>query len=267
MSTTTMWRMIRRAAEGLVATDPRFAKVKFAAHDFRRLFATELVNNGLPIHIGAALLGHLNIQTTRGYVSVFDEDVVRYYQQFLDRRRAERPESEYRKLTEAEWTEFNEYFDKRRVELGSCGRPYGTPCQHEHACIRCPMLSINPKMLPRLDELEEDLLARRERAVAGDRRGEIDGLDLTSPSCAASASRPGASPEAVRSPSGFPWFLIKSGAATKWTVRGDEKRGDCLPGPPSSGMVRRHSIEAFDGEPSRSGFLVSEPGRSSAPCL
>ncbi|WP_331721228.1 recombinase [Streptomyces sp. NBC_00212] len=41
------------------------------------------------------------------------------------------------------------------------------------------MLSINPKMLPRLDELEEDLLARRERAVAEDWRGEIDGLDLT----------------------------------------------------------------------------------------
>ncbi|WP_234388100.1 MULTISPECIES: hypothetical protein [Streptomyces] len=68
---------------------------------------------------------------------------------------------------------------KRRVELGSCGRPYGTPCTHERACIRCPMLSINPKMLPRLAELEEDLLARRKRAVAEDRRGEIDGLDLT----------------------------------------------------------------------------------------
>src|SRR4051812_23497540 len=96
MSTTTMWRMIRRAAEGLVATDPRFADVKFAPHDFRRLFATELVNNGLPIHIDAALLGHLNIQTTRGYVAVFDDDVVRHYQEFLDRRRAQRPESEYR---------------------------------------------------------------------------------------------------------------------------------------------------------------------------
>jgi hypothetical protein len=33
------------------------------------------------------------------------------------------------------------------------------------ACIRCPMLSINPKMLPRLDELEEDLLGRRQRAI------------------------------------------------------------------------------------------------------
>ncbi|MFF4576307.1 recombinase [Streptomyces sp. NPDC001410] len=41
------------------------------------------------------------------------------------------------------------------------------------------MLSINPKMLPRLDELEEDLLTRRGRAVAEDWRGEIDGLDLT----------------------------------------------------------------------------------------
>jgi hypothetical protein len=41
------------------------------------------------------------------------------------------------------------------------------------------MLSINPKMLPRLDELEEDLLARRRRAVEGGWRGEIEGLDLT----------------------------------------------------------------------------------------
>lgn len=40
-------------------------------------------------------------------------------------------------------------------------------------------ISINPKMLSRLNELEKDLLARRERAVAEDWRGEIDGLDLT----------------------------------------------------------------------------------------
>ncbi|MFF4576309.1 tyrosine-type recombinase/integrase [Streptomyces sp. NPDC001410] len=65
--------------------------MKFAPHDFRRLFATELINSGLPVHIGAALLGHLNIQTTRGCVAVFDDDVVRDYQQFLDRRRAQRP--------------------------------------------------------------------------------------------------------------------------------------------------------------------------------
>jgi site-specific recombinase XerD len=179
MSTPMVRQMIRRAAKALVPTHPEFAEVRFSPHDFRRLFATELVNNGLPIHIGAALLGHLDLQTTRGYVAVFEEEVVAHYQQFLDRRRAQRPQGEYRRPSAEEWRGFQEHFDKRKVELGSCGRPYGTPCQHEHACIRCPMLSINPKMLPRLDELEADLLARRERAIAEGWQGEVEGLTLT----------------------------------------------------------------------------------------
>jgi hypothetical protein len=41
------------------------------------------------------------------------------------------------------------------------------------------MLSIDPAMLPRLDELEEDLLARRGRAIEESWKGEIEGLDLT----------------------------------------------------------------------------------------
>jgi hypothetical protein len=41
------------------------------------------------------------------------------------------------------------------------------------------MLSINPKMLPRLDELEEVLLARRQRAINEGWRGEVEGLELT----------------------------------------------------------------------------------------
>ncbi|AIV38620.1 integrase [Streptomyces sp. CCM_MD2014] len=179
MSTTTVWRMIKRACDTLAVTHPQFAGVRFAPHDFRRLFATELVNNGLPIHIGAALLGHLDIRTTRGYVAVFDEDVISQYQQFLARRRAERPKDEYREPSGEEWSDFQQHFDKRRVELGSCGRPYGTSCAHEHACIRCPMLSIDPKMLSRLDELEQDLVDRRTRAVAEGWQGEIEGIDLT----------------------------------------------------------------------------------------
>jgi hypothetical protein len=70
-------------------------------------------------------------------------------------------------------------FDKRKVELGTCGRPYGTPCQHEHACVRCPVLRVDPKMLPRLEELEADLLARRARAEAEGWLGELEGIELT----------------------------------------------------------------------------------------
>jgi len=41
------------------------------------------------------------------------------------------------------------------------------------------MLNINPKMLPRLDEIEDDLQARRSRAAHEGWLGEVEGLDLT----------------------------------------------------------------------------------------
>ncbi|MGH9227033.1 MAG: tyrosine-type recombinase/integrase [Acidimicrobiales bacterium] len=178
-SYTVVLHMLWRLCDELAQDRPAFAQARFAPHDFRRLFATDLINSGLPIHIGAALLGHLDLGTTRGYVAVFEEDVVRHYQAYLARRRHVRPEHEYRPATSAEWTEFEEHFDKRKVELGNCGRPYGTPCSHEHACVRCPMLRVDPRMLPRLDELERDLHVRRDRAVHEGWLGEVEGIDLT----------------------------------------------------------------------------------------
>lgn len=44
------------------------------------------------------------------------EDVVRHYQAHLQRRRAKRPTEEYRSATDTEWAEFEEHFDKRKVE-------------------------------------------------------------------------------------------------------------------------------------------------------
>jgi hypothetical protein len=179
MSFQSVRETVTRQCEQIAATNPGFAGVRFTPHDFRRLFATELVNNGLPIHIGAKLLGHLDLATTQGYVAVFEEDTVRHYQDFLARRRALRPADEYGPVDPNEWSEFEDHFDKRKVELGNCDRPYGSPCQHEHACIRCPMLRINPAMLPKLAELETDLLMRRDRASAEGWQGEIEGIDLT----------------------------------------------------------------------------------------
>ncbi|GAA3792318.1 hypothetical protein GCM10022206_35020 [Streptomyces chiangmaiensis] len=139
----TIQQMIQRRCLALAEVHPGFKGLKFTPHDFRRIFITELVNSGLPIHIGAALLGHLNIQTTRGYVAVFDEDVIRHYQEYLQHRRQVRPEGEYRDSTPDEWSEFEEHFDRRKVELGACGRPYGTPCQHEHAPLTERTLGIS----------------------------------------------------------------------------------------------------------------------------
>ena len=109
--------------------------LRFTPHDFRRIFATETVNSGLPIHIAAKLLGHLDLNTTQGYVAIYPEEVIRHYRRFVDQRRARRPSEEYREPTETEWAEFRDHFSLRKVVLGTCDRPYGTPCQHEHACL------------------------------------------------------------------------------------------------------------------------------------
>lgn len=170
---------LAKLSHTLAVEHPDLAGVQFTPHDFRRLFATDLVNHGLPIHIGAALLGHLDIQTTHGYVTVFQEDVVRHYQTHLASRRANRPAREYRAATATEWEEFETHFDKRKVELGQCGRPYATPCEHEHACIRCPMLHVDPAMIGRLDEIREDLVLRRKKAQNEGWLGELEGIDLT----------------------------------------------------------------------------------------
>ncbi len=138
--------------------------LQYRPHDFRRMFATEAVTGGLPVHIVARLLGHANISTTEAYMAIFDEELVRSYRAFLDHRRAVRPEAEYREPTEEEWREFQQHFQLRKLELGECGRPYGTPCKHEHACIRCPSLRLDPAARRRLVEIIANLRDRIEEA-------------------------------------------------------------------------------------------------------
>jgi integrase len=77
ISPATVVNLLRRRCEELAERRPGFRTACFTPHDFRRLFATELVNNGLPIHIGAA-------------------------------------DDEYRNVTEQEWREFEEHFDRRK---------------------------------------------------------------------------------------------------------------------------------------------------------
>ncbi|WP_344596663.1 hypothetical protein [Actinomadura vinacea] len=85
--------------------------------------------------MAARILGHKSLTTTQAYLAVFQDDLVRAYRGFLDRRRADRPAEEYRDPTDQEWLDFQQHFELRKVSLGNCGRPYGTPCQHEHACF------------------------------------------------------------------------------------------------------------------------------------
>lgn len=169
--TATLARTGLRDAAGQV--------LHYTPHDFRRIFATEAVTGGLPVHIVARLLGHANINTTQAYMAIFDEELIRSYRGFLDKRRAVRPEAEYREPTEEEWREFQAHFQARKMELGECGRPYGTPCQHEHSCIRCPSLRLTPQARPRLVEIIANLRDRIQEARLNGWLGEVEGLQTS----------------------------------------------------------------------------------------
>ncbi|WP_319459254.1 hypothetical protein [Micromonospora sp. RTP1Z1] len=94
-------------------------------------------------------------------------------------RRAIRPAAEYREPTDAEWLEFQQHFELRKVELGTCARPYGSPCRHEHSCIRCPLLRVDHNQRPRLVEIIRNLADRITEAKRNGWLGEVQGLQVS----------------------------------------------------------------------------------------
>ena len=107
--------------------------LSLAPHDFRRIFVTDAIMNGMPPHICQLIMGHKSIITTIGYKAVYPEETIAGHRAFIARRRQLRPSEEYRTPTESEWEEFLGHFERRKLALGDCGRAYGTACVHEHA--------------------------------------------------------------------------------------------------------------------------------------
>ena len=124
--------------------DAAGAPLRFTLHDFRRIFITDAIMHGMPPHIAQLVAGHRDINTTMGYKAVYPEEVINGHRAFIARRRALRPGEEYRTPTDEEWDEFLGHFEHRKVSIGTCGRSYATPCIHEHACLRCPLLRPDP---------------------------------------------------------------------------------------------------------------------------
>ncbi|MEO5778251.1 MAG: site-specific integrase [Arthrobacter oryzae] len=161
-------------------TDPTTAgPLHFTPHDFRRIFITDAIMSGLPPHIAQIIAGHRDINVTMGYKAVYPDEAIQAHRAFLARRRAIRPSEEYRTPTDEEWTEFLGHFERRKVAAGTCGRAFATPCIHEHACIRCPMLWPDPAQRARLVEIRDNLTNRIAEAEHEGWIGEVEGLKIS----------------------------------------------------------------------------------------
>jgi hypothetical protein len=162
---------------GLTGTAGR--PLRFAPHDFRRMLITDAILHGMPPHIAQLVAGHKDINTTMGYKAVYPEEVINGHRAFIARRRALRPGADYRTPTDDEWEEFLGHFERRKLALGDCGRAYGTSCIHEHSCVRCPMLRIDPAQRHRLQAIRDSLSARIAEAQREGWTGEAEGLKVS----------------------------------------------------------------------------------------
>ena len=135
--------------------------------------------SGLPPHIAQVICGHKNIGTTIGYKAVYPAEAIEAHRAFIARRRATRPSEEYRTPTDDEWDAFLAHFEKRKVSVGTCARAFGTPCIHEHACVRCSLLRPSPGQRDRLEEIRANLHDRIAEAEREGWLGEVEGLKIS----------------------------------------------------------------------------------------
>ncbi|MET7976400.1 site-specific integrase [Streptomyces mirabilis] len=172
-------RVVQETLEASGLTDPAGNPLTFQPHDFRRIFITDAILNGLPPHIAQVIAGHTSINTTMGYAAIYPTDAIEAHRAFIARRRSLRPVEEYRAVTPEEWQEFLGHFERRKLALGECGRAYGTDCIHEHACVRCPVLIVDFSEMPRLVEIRDNLVARIAEAEREGWLGEVEGLSVS----------------------------------------------------------------------------------------
>jgi hypothetical protein len=151
----------------------------YSPHDFRRIFITDAIMSGLPPHIAQIIAGHQDLNVTMGYKAVYPDEAIQAHLAFLTRRRALRPSEEYRTPTDEEWAEFLGHFELRKVATGTCGRAFGTPCIHEHSCLRCSMHWPSPAQRPRIAEIHDNLIARIAEAEREGWHGEAEGLKIS----------------------------------------------------------------------------------------
>jgi hypothetical protein len=171
--------LLDEALTGAGLTDTAGRPLRFVPHDFRRIFITDAVMNGMPPHIAQLVVGHRELNTTMGYKAVYPNEAINGHRAFIARRRELRPSEEYRTPTEEEWTEFLGHFERRKLALGDCGRAYGTACIHEHSCVRCPLLRVDPAQRPRLSAIRDNLTARIDEALRQSWTGEAEGLRVS----------------------------------------------------------------------------------------
>ena len=137
-------------------------------HDCRRMFASEHLNNNVPVHVIQALLGHASLDTVMVYAKLYPQHLLEEYRKTVrGLYRAVHGEGSLRNPTAAEWAAFEASCSLRDMGTHLCALPTGEYCPRGLVCLGCvhaqPKKSAVPTFRRMLASHERQLDAARGR--------------------------------------------------------------------------------------------------------
>ena len=80
----TLRKMLQAALADTGLVDPADGSpLNYTPHDFRRVFITDAIMNGLPPHIAQIIAGHQDINVTLGYKAIYPDEAIQAHLAFL----------------------------------------------------------------------------------------------------------------------------------------------------------------------------------------
>jgi integrase len=146
-----------------------FPRERVTPYAFRHSFAQRHADNGTPIDVLAAMMGHHTIDTTRGYYTVNKtrmRKAVATVSEMQLNHRGNRVTTNLGELVDAEYDRYQ--IGQIAVAFGTCHEPSnvkssGQSCPYRFRCFGCTHFRTDPSYLPELREHLQRLLVDHER--------------------------------------------------------------------------------------------------------
>ncbi len=130
-------------------------------HDCRRVFASEHLNNNMPVHIIQALLGHASPDTVMIYAKLYPSQLIEEYRKTVrSLYNAYYGEDGLKNPTADEWAAFAASCNLRDMGTHLCALPTGEHCPKGLICLGCAHAQPKKSAVP----IFRRMLASHERS-------------------------------------------------------------------------------------------------------
>ena len=178
--TASIRRLLNAALAHTGLTDPTDGEpLHYTPHDFRSIFITDAILNGLPPHIAQVIAGHRDINVTMGYKAVYPDEAIQAHLAFLARRRACGPARNTAPPPTRNGRSSSATSNAARSPPAPAAARSAPPASTSTPASAARMLWPDPAQRHRLVEIRDNLIARIAEAEREGWLGEVEGLKIS----------------------------------------------------------------------------------------